>query len=296
MSVPINPPAVADRASVNCPPMWQTVLSACGSGSTPRRRLALLSGYTGEHPERRIEAAAVAPYPVAADIALEGVWLSDVPHQVADLEQAYDFSCGELTTPLAFAARGRRRGSRSSPSAAARTPRWSARKSLSRWTARASSSLRAIVDAAGLAVGAAPRARRRRASRGRGRRLPAVGIGRAACRPAASPLSPNCCGAGDRPPKPPRLAGERPGQPIRLCRAGRPEVRLRQIASRDPRRTAPDAPTSRPPAWRRRPGRRIRRIRAAESCSVGGRLWKGRIRLAGAASTGRRWPTPPSSI
>jgi len=69
--------------------------------------LALLSGYTGEHPERRIEAAAIAPYPVAADLKLSGVWLSDVPHQVDRLEQAYDFSCGELNSRFPFRAADR---------------------------------------------------------------------------------------------------------------------------------------------------------------------------------------------
>ncbi len=69
--------------------------------------MMLISGYTGEHFERQIEAAAVAPYPIAADLALDGVWLSDVPHQVSDLQQAYDFSAGELTTRFAFQAAGR---------------------------------------------------------------------------------------------------------------------------------------------------------------------------------------------
>jgi hypothetical protein len=57
--------------------------------------LALVNGYTGEHPVRRIEAAAVAPYPIAGDIQLAGVWISDAPSQVMALEQSYDFSTGE---------------------------------------------------------------------------------------------------------------------------------------------------------------------------------------------------------
>src|ERR1700754_4855238 len=69
--------------------------------------MALVSGYAGEHPERRIEAAATAPYPLAGDIALEGVWLSDAPHQVRDLKQVYDFNAGELTSHFVFEAGGR---------------------------------------------------------------------------------------------------------------------------------------------------------------------------------------------
>jgi hypothetical protein len=66
--------------------------------------MALVSGLAGEHRERRIEAAAAAPYPLAGDVAINGVWLSDVPHQVWDLEQSYDFSTGELTSIFGFSA------------------------------------------------------------------------------------------------------------------------------------------------------------------------------------------------
>ena len=68
--------------------------------------LALLNGYTGEHSVRRIEAAAIAPYPVAGDIQFGGVWMSDAPSQVTALEQSYDFSTGELTTRFQFEAGG----------------------------------------------------------------------------------------------------------------------------------------------------------------------------------------------
>jgi hypothetical protein len=32
--------------------------------------VALVSGFAGEHPERRIEATAAAPYPLAGDVAI----------------------------------------------------------------------------------------------------------------------------------------------------------------------------------------------------------------------------------
>lgn len=68
--------------------------------------LTLISGYTGEHPERRIEAIAVAPYPVAGDIQLAGVWLSDSPQSVTIIDQAYDFGTGELRSRFKFTAGG----------------------------------------------------------------------------------------------------------------------------------------------------------------------------------------------
>ena len=70
--------------------------------------LTLLSGYSGEHPQRRIEAIAVAPYPLAGDIQLGGVWLSDATYAVTVIDQAYDFATGELTSRFEFAAGGRR--------------------------------------------------------------------------------------------------------------------------------------------------------------------------------------------
>jgi hypothetical protein len=68
--------------------------------------LALISGYTGEHPQRRIEAIAVAPYPVAGDIELAAVWLSEAAHAVTIIDQAYDFQSGELRSRFEFRAQG----------------------------------------------------------------------------------------------------------------------------------------------------------------------------------------------
>ncbi|HEX2654168.1 MAG TPA: hypothetical protein VHN11_11025, partial [Xanthobacteraceae bacterium] len=62
--------------------------------------IALLSGYSGEHAERKIEAAAFAPYPIAGDICLQGAWMSDAPHSIRVVEQEYDFSTAELTSRL----------------------------------------------------------------------------------------------------------------------------------------------------------------------------------------------------
>ncbi|MBV8564835.1 MAG: glycoside hydrolase family 65 protein [Methylobacteriaceae bacterium] len=64
--------------------------------------MTLISGYTGEHPDRGIEAAAIAPYPCAGDLKVNGVSLSDVPHLLEVMDQAYDFSCAELTTRFRF--------------------------------------------------------------------------------------------------------------------------------------------------------------------------------------------------
>jgi protein-glucosylgalactosylhydroxylysine glucosidase len=51
-----------------------------------------------------VEAAALAPYPVAGDLAINGIWLSDAPNLVRDLEQAYDLATGEVTSRFTFIA------------------------------------------------------------------------------------------------------------------------------------------------------------------------------------------------
>jgi len=71
-----------------------------------RAGMALISGYCGEHPVRRIEAAANAPYPIAADLRLGGAWLSDADNAVSNLEQDYDFGSGELTSRFQVALSG----------------------------------------------------------------------------------------------------------------------------------------------------------------------------------------------
>jgi trehalose/maltose hydrolase-like predicted phosphorylase len=65
--------------------------------------MALVSGYTGLHPVRQIEAAATVPYPLGLDICLNGVWASDHPQGPTVREQEYDFANGELTSRLRFA-------------------------------------------------------------------------------------------------------------------------------------------------------------------------------------------------
>ncbi|MCO8018615.1 glycoside hydrolase family 65 protein [Brevundimonas diminuta] len=66
--------------------------------------MVLVSGLAGEDPERQIEAAAAAPYPLAGDLALNGVWMSDQPWAISDLRQSYDFASGELSSQFRFTA------------------------------------------------------------------------------------------------------------------------------------------------------------------------------------------------
>lgn len=104
---PINPAKVSGAGRKELPTYLANGVVGLRVRDNPLMAgMALLCGYSGLHPARKIEAAAVAPYPLGADIALDGVWMSDVPHRITVLDQAYDFSCGELTSRLRFSANG----------------------------------------------------------------------------------------------------------------------------------------------------------------------------------------------
>ena len=89
MSAPISPPPVRGGGRDELPAYVANGVVGLRVREMPLAGgLALISGYTGEHPQRRIEAIAVAPYPVAGDIRLAGVWLSDSPQTVTILDQS----------------------------------------------------------------------------------------------------------------------------------------------------------------------------------------------------------------
>ena len=107
VSRPISPKPIRSRGERELPAYVSNGLVGLRVRDVPLSAgMALVSGFAGEHPERFIEAAATAPYPLAGDVAINGIWLSDAPNQVRDLEQAYDFATGELTSRFSFIASG----------------------------------------------------------------------------------------------------------------------------------------------------------------------------------------------
>ncbi len=104
---PISPPSVIGGGRAELPAYLSNGLIglrvrevAINSG------IAILTGYSGEHPVEQIESAARIPYPVEGKIRVNGVELSDAPFCVHDVEQRYDFSAGEVTSRFSFAADG----------------------------------------------------------------------------------------------------------------------------------------------------------------------------------------------
>jgi trehalose/maltose hydrolase-like predicted phosphorylase len=109
MDAPISPPPVVGGGRNELPAYVSNGLLGLRVRDNPLvAGMTLVSGFSGEHAVRRIEAAARAPYPVAGDVCLNGVWMSEAPQAVAVIDQAYDFSMAELTSRLAFTVGDRR--------------------------------------------------------------------------------------------------------------------------------------------------------------------------------------------
>jgi len=282
VSAPINPPVVAGSGKRELPAYVANGLIGLRVREVPLAAgLALLSGYTGEHPERQIEAAAVAPYPIAADISLGGSWLSDCPHQASDLKQAYDFSCGELESCFTFAAEGYRARIEVITFCSRVDPTIVCQEIAIEVDGANHLGLRAIVDGSGVDGRAL---RQARATPGEaeaavdGSLLWESSGGLSTCGIA---LVTELLGAGDQKPTRPPLAGDRLVSEYNLdARAGRP-IRLRQIACviPDAMHKRPDQQATRLAAKARRDG--FAKIRVQNRAHWKD-LWMGRVLVGGA--------------
>lgn len=107
ITTPISPPEAQGPRNGDLPAYVGNGLIGLRVREQPLQAgMTIVSGFAGEHPERRVEAAAPAPYPLAGDLALNNVWLSDQPSAVSNLAQAYDFATGELTSSFRYEAAG----------------------------------------------------------------------------------------------------------------------------------------------------------------------------------------------
>ena len=97
MSTPISPPPVTSGGSDDLPAYVSNGLIGLRILDIPLLPgVTLVNGYSGLHPVVQVEAAAEAPYPLAGDLEIDGIWLTTAPHQAEFLDQGYDFATGEL--------------------------------------------------------------------------------------------------------------------------------------------------------------------------------------------------------
>ncbi len=102
---PLSPPPLRD-------PSPDRLLAYLGNGLLGLRvgrvpllgGLAIVNGFWGAHSKDEIPSLAPIPYPLAGDLAIDGVWASQVPEAVSFVDQSSDFATGELTSRFTFRA------------------------------------------------------------------------------------------------------------------------------------------------------------------------------------------------
>ena len=103
MSEPISPPPVRTRNPGHLPAYIANGVVGLRCGWVPfRDGVATVNGFAGVGVEDGVEGFARAPFPLGADVSLEGVRLSRAIDQVRFVEQRYDFTRAELTTVLDY--------------------------------------------------------------------------------------------------------------------------------------------------------------------------------------------------
>jgi hypothetical protein len=103
MAEPLSPPPVRDHRPEFLPAYIANGVVGVRCGRIPfLDGSAVVNGFSGLDVNDGLEGFARPPFPLAADVMLNGTRLSVVPHLVRFIEQRYDFSRAELTTALRF--------------------------------------------------------------------------------------------------------------------------------------------------------------------------------------------------
>jgi trehalose/maltose hydrolase-like predicted phosphorylase len=103
MSDPLSPPPVTTDGRFELPAYVSNGMIGLRVLDIPLLPgVVLVNGFAGIHPTVDVEAAAQAPYPLAADLAVGKVWLRSFPQLATFEEQRYDFATGELTTRFRY--------------------------------------------------------------------------------------------------------------------------------------------------------------------------------------------------
>ena len=107
MPTPLSPAPVKGRAVGALPPYVSNGLVGMRCPGVPNvRGTTIVGGFAGLDPSDGVEGFTRAPYAVATDVQLDGVWASMAPEWIRILEQRYDFASGELLTTWQFAVEG----------------------------------------------------------------------------------------------------------------------------------------------------------------------------------------------
>jgi protein-glucosylgalactosylhydroxylysine glucosidase len=97
VTAPISPPPVTGASGDQLPAYVSNGVIGLRVMPVPLQPgLAMLNGLAALHPVLGIEYSPEVPYPLAGDLAVGDVRLSHWPHCASQVEQRYDFACGEL--------------------------------------------------------------------------------------------------------------------------------------------------------------------------------------------------------
>jgi protein-glucosylgalactosylhydroxylysine glucosidase len=100
----ISPEPVTEWRPGYLPPYLSNGVIGLRLGTHPLGSgMATVSGLEGIHPEDEIPTFAQAPYPLAMDVAINRFSMAEVPQRCVLREQRYDFSCGEVETRFSIA-------------------------------------------------------------------------------------------------------------------------------------------------------------------------------------------------
>ena len=103
MPTPLSPDLVTDLSPARLPPYLSNGVLGIRFASLPHQAgTTMVSGFAGINPDDGVEGFARAPYVMAIDVQLAGVWASQAPEWVTLIDQRYDFSSGELLTRWTF--------------------------------------------------------------------------------------------------------------------------------------------------------------------------------------------------
>jgi protein-glucosylgalactosylhydroxylysine glucosidase len=103
MSEPLSPAPLRDYRPEYIPAYIANGLIGLRVPRIPfQRGTAMVNGFAGIDVNDGVEGFARVPFPLGADIQVDGVWLTNATHLVRFVEQRYDFGRAELTTELEF--------------------------------------------------------------------------------------------------------------------------------------------------------------------------------------------------
>ena len=78
--LPISPPVARGPRGADLPAYVSNGLIGLRVRENPLMAgVCIVSGFVGEHHEKRVEAAVAGPYPLGGDIAVDGLWAADQP-------------------------------------------------------------------------------------------------------------------------------------------------------------------------------------------------------------------------